>query len=99
MRPSESYLPPSGQRPSSTRFSIRAACADARFLADADRGADEVRTRFGQLTTLFLNAGIVRRMLVPSVGEAAYGELFRHRRRRCSAASTSERRRPLPTGE
>jgi NAD(P)-dependent dehydrogenase (short-subunit alcohol dehydrogenase family) len=50
--------------------------ADARSLTDTDRVADEVRTRFGQLTALFLNAGISRRLPLPSVGEAAYDELF-----------------------
>lgn len=50
--------------------------ADSRSLADSDRVAEEVRARFGQLTTLFLNAGISRPAPVPSVDEAAYDELF-----------------------
>jgi NAD(P)-dependent dehydrogenase (short-subunit alcohol dehydrogenase family) len=50
--------------------------ADSRSLTDSDRIAEEVRIRFGQLTTLFLNAGITRRALVPSVDEATYDELF-----------------------
>ena len=50
--------------------------ADARSLADSDRVAEEVRTRFGQLTTLFLNAGISRPAPVLSVDETTYDELF-----------------------
>ncbi|MGH3374568.1 MAG: SDR family oxidoreductase [Actinoallomurus sp.] len=50
--------------------------ADSRSLTDSDRVAEEVRTRFGQLTTLFLNAGITRPAPVPSVDEATYDELF-----------------------
>jgi NAD(P)-dependent dehydrogenase (short-subunit alcohol dehydrogenase family) len=50
--------------------------ADSRSLADSDRVAEEVRTRFGQLTTVFLNAGITRPAPVPSVDEATYDELF-----------------------
>jgi NAD(P)-dependent dehydrogenase (short-subunit alcohol dehydrogenase family) len=50
--------------------------ADARSLPDSDRVAEEVRTRFGQLTTLFLNAGISRPAPVLSVDEATYDELF-----------------------
>jgi NAD(P)-dependent dehydrogenase (short-subunit alcohol dehydrogenase family) len=50
--------------------------ADSRSLADSDRVAEEVRTRFGQLTTLFLNAGISRPAPVLSVDETTYDELF-----------------------
>jgi NAD(P)-dependent dehydrogenase (short-subunit alcohol dehydrogenase family) len=50
--------------------------ADARSLADSDRVAEEVRARFGQLTTLFLNAGISRPVPVLSVDETTYDELF-----------------------
>jgi NAD(P)-dependent dehydrogenase (short-subunit alcohol dehydrogenase family) len=50
--------------------------ADSRSLADSDRVAEEARTRFGQLTTLFLNAGITRPAPVPSVDETTYDELF-----------------------
>ena len=50
--------------------------ADARSLADSDRVAEQVRTRFGQLTTLFLNAGISRSAPVLSVDETIYDELF-----------------------
>jgi NAD(P)-dependent dehydrogenase (short-subunit alcohol dehydrogenase family) len=50
--------------------------ADLRSLTDSDRVAEEARTRFGRLTTLFLNAGITRSAPVPSVDEQAYDELF-----------------------
>ena len=50
--------------------------ADSRSLTDSDRVAEEARTRFGQLTTLFLNAGITRPAPVPSVDETTYDELF-----------------------
>jgi NAD(P)-dependent dehydrogenase (short-subunit alcohol dehydrogenase family) len=50
--------------------------ADSRSLTDSDRIAEEVWIRFGQLTTLFLNAGIARRVPVPSVDETTYDELF-----------------------
>jgi NAD(P)-dependent dehydrogenase (short-subunit alcohol dehydrogenase family) len=50
--------------------------ADSRSLADSDRVAREVETRFGQLTALFLNAGVSRPVPVPSASEATYDELF-----------------------
>jgi NAD(P)-dependent dehydrogenase (short-subunit alcohol dehydrogenase family) len=50
--------------------------ADSRSLTDGDRVAEEVRTRFGRLTTLFLNAGISRSAPVLSVDEATYDEVF-----------------------
>jgi NAD(P)-dependent dehydrogenase (short-subunit alcohol dehydrogenase family) len=50
--------------------------ADSRSLADADRIAEEVRTRFGSLTALFLNAGITRAAPVESIDEAMYDDLF-----------------------
>lgn len=50
--------------------------ADSRSLTDGDRVAEEVRTRFGLLTTLFLNAGVSRSAPVPSVDEATYDEVF-----------------------
>lgn len=50
--------------------------ADARSLADTDMVVDEVQTRFGALTTLFLNAGITRPTPVDTVDEATYDELF-----------------------
>ena len=50
--------------------------ADARSLSDTDRIAEEVQTRFGALTTLFLNAGITRPTPAETVDEATYDELF-----------------------
>ncbi|WP_255951375.1 SDR family oxidoreductase [Streptomyces odontomachi] len=50
--------------------------ADARSVPDAERVADEVRTRFGSLDTLFLNAGITRPAPVEAVDEATFDELF-----------------------
>ncbi|KOV85246.1 SDR family oxidoreductase [Nocardia sp. NRRL S-836] len=50
--------------------------ADARSVADADRVAQEVRTRFGSLSTLFLNAGISRAAPVGAVDEATFDELM-----------------------
>jgi NAD(P)-dependent dehydrogenase (short-subunit alcohol dehydrogenase family) len=50
--------------------------ADARSMADTERVAAEAKTRFGTLTTLFLNAGIVQRTPLDSVTEATYDELF-----------------------
>lgn len=50
--------------------------ADARSLADTDRIVEEVRTRFGVLTTLFLNAGITCPTPVDTVEEATYDDLF-----------------------
>ena len=50
--------------------------ADTRILADTDRVIDEVRKRFGALTTLFLNAGVTRPLAVETVGEAAFDDLF-----------------------
>ncbi len=50
--------------------------ADTRILAGTDRVIDEVRTRFGALTTLFLNAGVTRSLTVETVDEAAFDDLF-----------------------
>jgi NAD(P)-dependent dehydrogenase (short-subunit alcohol dehydrogenase family) len=50
--------------------------ADARSVSDADRVAREVRTRFGSLDTLFLNAGISRPAPVESVDEATFDDLM-----------------------
>ncbi len=50
--------------------------ADARSLRDTDRVVEEVRTRFGGLTTLFLNAGITAPTPVDTVDEATWDELF-----------------------
>ncbi|MDQ0789769.1 SDR family oxidoreductase [Streptomyces sp. B3I8] len=50
--------------------------ADARSLPDADRVADEVRTRFGALTALFLNAGVTRLTPLAEADEATFDEVF-----------------------
>ncbi|BCJ32227.1 SDR family oxidoreductase [Actinocatenispora sera] len=50
--------------------------ADSRSLADTDRLAEEVRTRFGSLSALFLNAGISRSTPIDAVEEAAFDEVF-----------------------
>lgn len=50
--------------------------ADARSLEDTERVVEEVRSRFGALTALFLNAGISRPTPLDSVDEASYDELF-----------------------
>lgn len=50
--------------------------ADARSLTDTDRVVQEIRARFGGLTTLFLNAGITRPTPADTVDEATYDELF-----------------------
>lgn len=50
--------------------------ADARSLADTDHVVEDVHTRFGALTTLFLNAGITRPTPAGTVDEATYDELF-----------------------
>lgn len=50
--------------------------ADARSLSDTDRVVEEIRTRFGGLTTLFLNAGITRPTPADTVDEASFDELF-----------------------
>ena len=55
---------------------IIAVQADTRSLADTDGVIDEVRTRFGALTTLFLNAGVTRPLSADTVDEAAFDDLF-----------------------
>ncbi len=50
--------------------------ADARLMADADRIVGQVQTRFGTLTTLFLNAGITRPTPADTVDEATNDDLF-----------------------
>ncbi|HEX4787991.1 MAG TPA: SDR family oxidoreductase, partial [Actinospica sp.] len=44
--------------------------------ADTERVAAEAKARFGALTLLFLNAGVVQRTPVGTVSEATYDELF-----------------------
>jgi NAD(P)-dependent dehydrogenase (short-subunit alcohol dehydrogenase family) len=48
--------------------------ADARSLGDAEELAREVRTRFGRLDVLFLNAGIAKLCPFDAVDEAFYDE-------------------------
>lgn len=50
--------------------------ADARSLADIDKAVAEVGAQFGNLTTLFLNAGVSRPMTLDAWDEAAYDEVF-----------------------
>jgi NAD(P)-dependent dehydrogenase (short-subunit alcohol dehydrogenase family) len=50
--------------------------ADSRSLADTDRLVDEVKTRFGALSALFLNAGISRGVPLDEVEEATFDEVF-----------------------
>jgi NAD(P)-dependent dehydrogenase (short-subunit alcohol dehydrogenase family) len=50
--------------------------ADARALTDTDRVAEEVTSRFGELTALFLNAGISRPTPLDSIDEATYDDVF-----------------------
>jgi NAD(P)-dependent dehydrogenase (short-subunit alcohol dehydrogenase family) len=50
--------------------------ADARTPTDTDRVAEQVASRFGELTALFLNAGITLPTPLDSVDEATYDEVF-----------------------
>jgi NAD(P)-dependent dehydrogenase (short-subunit alcohol dehydrogenase family) len=50
--------------------------ADARSIADTDAVVSEVGAQFGNLTTLFLNAGVSRPMTLDAWDEAAYDEVF-----------------------
>ncbi|MFG2078112.1 SDR family oxidoreductase [Nonomuraea maritima] len=50
--------------------------ADARSLSDTDRVMSEVEARFGELTTLFLNAGVNHPMTLETWDEAGYDEVF-----------------------
>lgn len=50
--------------------------ADARSLDATDEVVSEVGARFGSLTTLFLNAGVSRPMMLDDFDEAAYDEVF-----------------------
>jgi NAD(P)-dependent dehydrogenase (short-subunit alcohol dehydrogenase family) len=49
--------------------------ADARSSADTDHVIDEIRTRFGALDVLFLNAGITRPGPVEAFDEATFDDL------------------------
>jgi NAD(P)-dependent dehydrogenase (short-subunit alcohol dehydrogenase family) len=50
--------------------------SDAASLADIDKLADRVKSAFGALDLLFVNAGTTRFAPFESVTEAAYDELF-----------------------
>jgi len=50
--------------------------SDARSLSDIDKVVSEVGAHFGSLTTLFLNAGVNRRMSLEHWDEAGYDEVF-----------------------
>lgn len=50
--------------------------ADIRSLDDTDRVVEDVRARFGKLSGVFLNAGIVRPTPLEDVDERTYDDLF-----------------------
>ncbi len=50
--------------------------ADARVMADTQAVADEVRSRFGRLDALFLNAGVGPMVPVEAVTEAGFDDNF-----------------------
>jgi NAD(P)-dependent dehydrogenase (short-subunit alcohol dehydrogenase family) len=50
--------------------------ADARVLSETQAVADEVRSRFGRLDVLFLNAGVGPMQPVEAVSEAAFDDNF-----------------------
>ncbi|HEX6273609.1 MAG TPA: SDR family oxidoreductase [Polyangiaceae bacterium] len=50
--------------------------ADARVLSDTQSLADEIRTRFGRLDALFLNAGVGPMQPVEAVDEASFDDNF-----------------------
>jgi NAD(P)-dependent dehydrogenase (short-subunit alcohol dehydrogenase family) len=50
--------------------------ADARSIADADRLADEIATRFGGLDLVFLNAGVGRFAPLDAIDEGFYEEVM-----------------------
>jgi NAD(P)-dependent dehydrogenase (short-subunit alcohol dehydrogenase family) len=50
--------------------------ADARAISDTQAVADEVRSRFGRLDALFLNAGVGPMQPVEAVTEAAFDDNF-----------------------
>lgn len=65
--------------------------ADAREMSDSQAVADEVRSRFGRLDALFLNAGVGPMQPVEAVSEAAFDDNFavtRARRRRLGVRQT-----------
>jgi NAD(P)-dependent dehydrogenase (short-subunit alcohol dehydrogenase family) len=50
--------------------------ADARVLADTQAVADEIRTRYGRLDALFLNAGVGPMQPIEAVDEASFDDNF-----------------------
>lgn len=50
--------------------------ADARVLADTQAVADEIRTRYGRLDALFLNAGVGPMQPIEAVDEASFDNTF-----------------------
>lgn len=50
--------------------------ADVRSLADIEKVMSEVGTQFGNLTTLFLNAGVSRPMTLDAWDETVYDDVF-----------------------
>src|SRR5262245_46440911 len=50
--------------------------ADARTMSDTQSVADEIRSRFGRLDVLFLNAGVGPMQPVEAVSEAAFDDNF-----------------------
>lgn len=50
--------------------------ADARVLAETQAVADEIRTRYGRLDALFLNAGVGPMQPVEAVDEASFDNTF-----------------------
>jgi NAD(P)-dependent dehydrogenase (short-subunit alcohol dehydrogenase family) len=50
--------------------------ADVRSLDDTDRVVETARARFGELTGVFLNAGVSRPVAVDDVDESTYDDLF-----------------------
>ena len=53
-----------------------AVCGDVASLADLDVLADRVRTEFGMLDALFVNAGVTRSVPFESMSEQVYDELL-----------------------
>jgi NAD(P)-dependent dehydrogenase (short-subunit alcohol dehydrogenase family) len=56
--------------------SVSVFAADARSLADADKVAAEVKSRFGKLDVVFLNAGVGLMRPLEAMDESAYDDLF-----------------------
>lgn len=55
---------------------VVAITADARSAADAQRVADELRSRFGRVDVAFLNAGIARFAPIEGSDDALYDDTF-----------------------